>query len=558
MTLPSATTDARQVTADNGSNRDAPAKASAAPLPASNNVFQGLCQQLNKWQKSLVPKVYDIADVYEIVFVPTSLSSATLKKQGNTDDGTVPMQQPTTAKGKVDPQTNSVNNAGRRISVAQGTQIIQFIEETMRGSSYVTDQLNTQNNEVTQKSTPTANNANGSSAWYKVTTQLTNLGFDNKRNDFAYKITYMITPYGINEMRSSYMPEPDFRGLQKTYNYWFTGKNNSVLRYEQSLNNEFFIVLSDQVEAKKSEGKETDSRILYKRSWSTRSAESDKGGYGNVNEPAANAADSLYNAADFAKITLGIVGDPAWIPQGEVAGTSSPRNFSFAPFYNDGTINIDAAQVLFDINFNQPVDYNFQTGIMDVSGTAASSNTSASVQSTGTGVSENATYTAVSVKSTFSKGRFEQELNGILFTGVAKNTDSATTDSNPRPAPDTNALPSPGGSTVNPNFNNNTANTTQGGTANPAQTNPDFSRQGSTAGGTTVPANNPNPVAPAQPVSPTDSKTAPQPAGYPNPATSNGEVNGGSVPPTPTAGRLQGANIVPNSSTVTQLIAKDA
>ena len=66
------------------------------------------------------------------------------------------------------------------------------------------------------------------------------------------------------------------------------------------------------------------------------------------------------------KAKLEIVGDPAWMQQGEVSTGINWPNFNFNPFNADGGINFDSQQVLFDISFNQPTDYNFSTGLMDV------------------------------------------------------------------------------------------------------------------------------------------------------------------------------------------------
>ena len=81
-----------------------------------------------------------------------------------------------------------------------------------------------------------------------------------------------------------------------------------------------------------------------------------------------NLAGFLYDQNSFATVTLNIVGDPAWIAQGGTAWGSSRSGFSYEPFLADGSINIDAANPFFELSFNTPSDYDFETGIIKPTG----------------------------------------------------------------------------------------------------------------------------------------------------------------------------------------------
>jgi len=101
-------------------------------------------------------------------------------------------------------------------------------------------------------------------------------------------------------------------------------------------------------------------------------------------------------------VRLKIVGDPAWMQQGEVANGVNARAFEYRPFNADGGINYDSQQVTFTVSFNRPTDYNLNTGIMN--------------QNSGTGApKETLTFIAKSCKNVFSKGSFTQELVGSLL-----------------------------------------------------------------------------------------------------------------------------------------------
>jgi hypothetical protein len=86
----------------------------------------------------------------------------------------------------------------------------------------------------------------------------------------------------------------------------------------------------------------------------------------------ANAADYLYSPGDQGRVNLTIIGDPSWIAQGEVwsgiRSTQTQENSDdaqdpfLAPFLPDGTINYDAREVLFEVAWNTPADYDLGTG----------------------------------------------------------------------------------------------------------------------------------------------------------------------------------------------------
>jgi hypothetical protein len=412
-----------------------PPKASAAPKGDSKFLFTGLCEALNYWQQGLVKDgTYEIADQYEIQFVPASMANARNKKPGNVDQSHTPLQQANTAKTTLDPATNTVSVAGRALPVSRGTQIIQYIDQVLRGSTYVSEQQLYQNNELTQKTEKNPSGNDKPTAWYKISAQVTSLGVDTKRNDQAYKIVYIVSPYGINETRSQYFPQTRFRGVHKNYDYWFTGKNTSVLNYEQQLNNLYFAVISESINDRRQQVTNRDDlyNLSYgagKKSWQTRSNQSDQYASGNTNEPGANLADFLYTPDDFTSISLKIVGDPAWIPQGETSGGITENNFSFAAFNSDDGINFDAQEVAFSVVFNQPEDYNLDTGLMEVASNFKKENGEFGRNYP----QQQQVYKTATIRHTFSRGAFTQNLEGLLYLDVSKKrtTDKETADTRP-------------------------------------------------------------------------------------------------------------------------------
>jgi len=418
----SSTASAISASASNNSSAStAPPKASAAP-GKSKDVFTGLCEALNAFQRRLAdPKdpnrKYDIADEYQIEFAPNEIGGATLKRQGTLDKSKTPLQTPTPRALK--PETNSVNNNGRVVSVTAGMQIIQFIDQEMRNSSYVTDQQLYIVDPKTEKIVPNPNPPNGVTAWYKINVEATQLGFDNRRKDFAYRMKFVISPYAINTLPSDWFRSSRYRGSHKSYNYWFTGANNEILNFEQEYNYLYRLVISGlNVPVQQ---RRTDFRDVYRRTFLPTSENHAKGADGYVNEPGDNAASFFYSPTDQGTVKIRIVGDPAWMQQGEVSVGVNATNFNFNPFANDGTINYDSQEIVFDISWNQPADYDLNTGLVDIKRTGIRPDGTYNTQP-----EFNFTYTAVTCKNFFSKGRFEQEIEGRLLTEFEKNNQQAT------------------------------------------------------------------------------------------------------------------------------------
>ena len=407
----------------------APPVATAAP---SKTIFTGLCTALNATQQALKEKgQIAVPDQYEIIFNPTGLiGSATIAKPGGVVQANTPMNQEATAAAKLDPAKSSVNATSYTVPVYAGTQIVQFIDEVIKSSSYITDQASIIIDKDTGKMRPNANTKNGQMAWYKVNVAATPLGYDNLRKQDAYKMTFLITPFSISEMESQYFPQSNFRGVHKSYNYWFTGLNNSVLNFEQDYNYLFKQVFTASISP--GTAAQSDSRDFYQKTWAVASSESSKGAANAANEVGANAADWMYNARDLANIKLKIVGDPAWLQQGEITQGVTPANFSYQPFLTDGTINFDSQQTCFDVSWNAPTDYNFDTGIADVTVNNVNKTTTNLPQ-------ENFTYNFIECFSTFNKGRFEQEIVGKLIINplkkAAATTSAATTTAAPTNVP---------------------------------------------------------------------------------------------------------------------------
>lgn len=387
----------------------APPKADAA---RNKTLVTGLVDALNKFQAEISgpekdkPQLYP--DKYNIVIVDEVLQQAKVVPPGQTNLKQVPMTQAQTANQQKNPATQKVDNNAKTTKVIAGTSIVQFLDQLVRTSTYIYDQQIAQYDPKTKELKPNGTPAD-TVGWYRIgleaTPQLDK--FDTKRNDYAYDITYQLNIYAVSDVKSDFFPSPRFRGTQKKYNYWFTGENTQILDFTQDFNYLYYIVSNGPRQPRTTT---SDFREVEKRYYQVNSPQSSQGQDDDkVNEPSANAADYLYSPGDQSRVKLKIIGDPAWIFQGETWSGIQGLKFNYGPFLPDGTINYEGQEILFELAWNKPVDYDLETGIAD----PTTKNFNRSAKSAGE-ARQSYVYQAIECTSTFSRGKFEQDLNGVL------------------------------------------------------------------------------------------------------------------------------------------------
>jgi hypothetical protein len=162
----------------------------------------------------------------------------------------------------------------------------------------------------------------------------------------------------------------------------------------------------DNIAAAQREASTSSMREIAKYTYMAASSESRQGEQGRALEVQANAAEYLYSPSNMGTTKMRIIGDPAWIQQGSISGGVNAKEFSFSPFFADGTINFDAEQVMFEISWQRPKDYDINTGLADPYA-GGNAKDRLPIQST--------VYQATRVISEFRQGKFEQTIEGSLF-----------------------------------------------------------------------------------------------------------------------------------------------
>lgn len=504
-----------------------PPKATAAPKPT---IVSGLIEALNQYQELLTGTgedaaapgtflgtatgVFDVADVYDIVFTDPDLENASMLPPGSKPKRQGATLQPQTANQQVNGAVQTSPANSKTTSATAGTSIIQFLDQTIRNSDYIYDQ---QLKIITVDGVEEKrNDDNGQGVdWYRIGVTADPIRYDPKRRDYAYKITYTVSPYRVNEIKGPNFPSTKFKGTHKKYLYWFTGLNTEILSFEQDFNYLYYIVVNS---GQPPPNTTLDFREEAKYAYQPRSNESDQGLAGKTNEAGANAAQQLYSPGDLAKAKLSILGDPAWIHQGEFWFGATEGTGIQQPFFPDGSINTEVQEPLFEIGFNNPVDYDLQSGRMEVGSTDLGANRYVN-GANGNGLATYSyIYRAVSVVSTFANGRFTQDLEGVLITfpisAIKNNTavDSQYTETEQETERLLANLDVANAARTAQNALNRTATSTPGQPSSPA----------------TAPARaNPAAPSPAAPARPPTSGT--QPVGNAAPASNTNAQSGGTT-----------------------------
>lgn len=417
----------------------APPKANAASS-AQNTVKEGLIGAMNAFQRKLVNDgIYEVADTYEIVFVEDAQGHQPIRdaKINNPTNRIVVQNQTAMKPGATqvggqafNEAANAMDISNRNWSITAGMQMVQVIDLAIRNSTYITDQaiLGYDSKTGVEVLNPKfENTADARIQWFQISMEATQGAYDEARNDYAYHIKFIISPYELIDFDSKYFPLTKFRGVHKSYPFWFTGQNTAVIDYNANFDGLYNITVTgthadDSAAAKLRKKYLSSMRDIPKYTYMPTSNASRQGAEGKTNEVSANAAEYLYSPGDMATAKLRIIGDPAWIQQGSLAGGVNAQEFGYSPFLPDGTINFDASQVMFEIAWQRPEDYDLNTGLADPYARPGNE-ARQPLQST--------IYRAYKVVSEFKSGKFEQLLEGTLFmfpVPSGKNTAAATPD----------------------------------------------------------------------------------------------------------------------------------
>ena len=366
---------------------------------------RGLIPHLNKLHKDLVKKgKQEFNDAFKVTFDRLSkMGEQKVILPGKTKKERTPMNE----KSERDLLgLGGFNKDGTTFTVNAGMQLTMFLSLMIQNSEYITKQQTAIIDPV--DSTTVKQEGNPVLSWFNIDSRVTPQKFDNRRNTFAYAMEYICQPRKVYDTRSPFFNKAEFQGTHKTYRYWFTGENTEVIDYELNFNALYFNTFGiDDVPEPNKLGASGGSSSLQPYALQAEGEGASQGSQGDAGDPAARAAGVLYSPVDYAKVSLEVFGDPDWIPQG---GVFYRPGQDFTAFYpQDGSINYHAMEALFSIGFRRIVDYDENTG--EASTLSAGLKTAAQESVSG----EDLIYRAIKATSVFSKGKFTQEIEGLLM-----------------------------------------------------------------------------------------------------------------------------------------------
>jgi hypothetical protein len=339
-------------------------------------------------------------------------------------------------------------------SVNAGTSINSIINNVIINSSFIRDQLNGAESE--KKNSPitsadsllkaTGAGAGGSIKWFKIIPKIELLGYDNKRNKYAKKITYYIKTYDHYNNADPRVPKGLPAGAVKEYDYIYTGNNESIIDFDiefDSLYNILVNVSRSKTEALNTAGGANPNKIyvstesqppgnfsapgIVYTSGSHRSL-ANGGADMSENQLAAGYAESIYSTTggQMVNVRLKILGDPDFIKQDEFLFHPGVLGLGYNSQYLPGqgnSLNMDSSEIYAILRFKTPVDIDESTGMLRKDSAYSVSYFSGF-------------YKIVTIENHFGQGKFTQVLDMVRVLnqpGDTKSTGSVSADTN-RPA----------------------------------------------------------------------------------------------------------------------------
>lgn len=240
--------------------------------------------------------------------------------------------------------------------------------------------------------------------WYNITTNTKILGYSTQLKDFVYETTYVVAPYETPIVLSTYAKQlPNYYGPVKRYEYWFTGKNTEVISYEQTNNNGYFLVSLDP--------SLDDNQLLQIATRPNFQQNTDHTGrlYAG-SEAIGSITTNLYDPKSYSNAKMTILGDPDFLVQDSLNYDVATKAFNqfYAP--NGTTVNPTGGQIFIEVDFKEGVDYNNNTGVMDINESILFWQYPESIKKLIKGVSFQIKF----ITSIFRGGKFTQELDMFI------------------------------------------------------------------------------------------------------------------------------------------------
>jgi hypothetical protein len=375
--------------------------------------IRGLFQAINEEQeKAKKAGQLEFPDKYEVEFTDSSMGESEIVGEWYLKTKS-PLTATTNTAGS-NPKTAATQNSKkvdkeiRTISIQSGSSIVSAIDQILSQSKYIEEAVTERPREEVQsiqKTKVKVDKEEGKTiSWYNITPHVTPGQWDKKRNDYQYTIKYVIQPYEIPYVRSLYIKKaPQYPGPHKRYDYWYTGKNTEILSYEQDYNLLYFQAAASMNDVPTKDSPNNNAPVSSQPGQNADPTSKLSGAFEIIN----SVKTFLYSPGDQIKARLKILGDPDYLM---TATGGAVSNITKKRLGEDFSINPNSGQVFIEVDFKEGIDYNTETGLLDINESITFWDYPASLK----GKIKGMAYMVISVVSTFNKGLFTQELKTII------------------------------------------------------------------------------------------------------------------------------------------------
>ena len=383
-----------------------------------SDILNKLMVKLTKDQESDVKaEKKEFASTYKIEFFDDAvdIAASTIVSSADVSKVKWPMAEPTD-KDTVNPSLSikaQPNSNERIMAFNRDTPIIQAITSVIKQSDYLVNGLKAVY--TTEEQPDSKTNSNSAEKidskkklkWFSIVPKIKNTKFDRIAKDWVYDITYQVKTYEIPVLRSAYADKTTkYYGAVKRYEYWWTGQNSEIIKYEQSMNNTYFTVaLSGQDASSASTGGKANIPLVFgKRQQADRLGKLDVG-----MEAQNSVVTDLNDPSAWAEAKIEILGDPDWLSN-PMPGEGDQKSF-YGP---DGyTVDFNSGQVMIEIKFLEAVDYDHGKGVMNINDKIMFWDYPASIAKQLDGA---ISFMVTEIKHNFRGGKFTQELTCKINT----------------------------------------------------------------------------------------------------------------------------------------------
>jgi len=397
---------------------------------------------INSFQKQLVKNnktMQEYPEVYSFKF-DEEIAKSSIVFPKKTAINMIPMPDPTSSqKALAEIRSNAgIQTIGfvrnrESFGINAGTSIVEVINQVMRNSRYIRDQITDPTIDVQKASDSDiqnyANKANKKIKWFKIIPIINIKDFDCIRDTYSKEIIYVVKTYEFHNTKSSTAPKSVPESALKEYHYIFTGKNDSILNFDLDFDTTFLIVatadktklektvtstISEENLSGKAPRQKLDISVQDTMIKNTSLQMDLAAAQGGSYDAKGQAVNDLYRASlsespgDMINIKLKIIGDPELIKQDDVF--FNPINYpskSSEIIDKNGSLLFDHYEIPVLLTFNTPTDFDQETGLAKLE--------SATMPSVFSGM-----YRLIKVENEFKSGQFTQTLDLIRMFGQTK------------------------------------------------------------------------------------------------------------------------------------------